>query len=154
MIGRIGIIILCALYSNGLMSEQHAEKKSREYVSALSETCSLDDGYVCIEVEEDDFLVRNDNRILIPGPYLDAWAVAYADFQTITEMNDEQKALRHYKIGFTENKEEIIVYFGALLLPRIVDGKPQGVIRSTFGLPTKYWISKQSLKIKKRLFLR
>ena len=154
MIGRIGLVVLFAFYSNGVMAEQEMVKKSREYVSNLNETCSLDDGYVCIEVEEDDFLVRNDERILIPGPYLQAWTVAYADFQTIKEMNDEQKALRHYKIGFTENKEEIIVYFGALLLPRIVDGKPQGVIRPTFGLPTKYWIEKQSLKIKKRLFLK
>lgn len=136
------------------MADQEFDKKSREYAASLTAACSLDDGYVCIDVEEDDFLTGNDKRILVPGSYLAAWGVAYTDFKAISEMTDEQKALHHYKIGFTENNQEIIVYFGALLLPNIVDGKPQGVIRSTFGLPTKYWIDKQSLKINKRLFLR
>lgn len=136
------------------MAEQETDKRSRKYAASLAANCSLDDGYVCIDVEEDDFLSRNDTRILIPGPYLAAWAVAYADFKAIAEMTDAQKALHHYKIGFTENEKEFIVYFGALLLPNIIDGKPQGVIRSTFGLPTKYWIDKQSLKINQRLFLR
>ena len=129
-------------------------KKSLEYVKNLQVDCVLDHGYRCMDITEDDFLGVESDKKMIPGVFLQAWQVSYADFKTIAELTDEQKELKHYKIGFTQNQDNFIVLFQGLLLPQIVDGAPVGIIRSTFGLSTKYWIDRHTLKINKRLFLR
>lgn len=136
------------------MAMQDSVKQSMEYVSGLDDHCVYDDGYTCVETTEDDFLSRNPARSLTPGPYLDAWSVSYRDFLNIDEMSEEQKQLRHYKIGFTENDTQYIVLYQGLLLPMLKNGEVVGTMRATFGLSTKYWINKQSLEIEKRLFLR
>jgi len=133
---------------------QESVKQSMEYVSGLSDDCVYDHGYQCIEVSEDDFLRRDPDRSWTPGPYLEAWSVTYRDFLAIEEMSAEQKKLMHYKIGFTENDTQYIVLYQGLLLPRLENGKPAGVMRATFGLTTKYWVDKKTLNIDKRLFLR
>ena len=139
-------------YSGAQMDE--STKKSLDYVKNLRVDCVLDHGYRCMDIEEDDFLRPDSDKKMIPGVFLRAWEVSYADFKTIAELTDEQKELKHYKIGFTQNDDNFIVLFQGLLLPEIVDGVPSGIIRSTFGLSTKYWIDRHTLKINKRLFLR
>ncbi|NOZ09465.1 MAG: hypothetical protein GXP09_00235 [Gammaproteobacteria bacterium] len=134
------------------MAEQESVRISKEFVSQLNEECTLTDGYVCLNPEEDDFLRPNNNRILVPGPYLQAWASAYRDFLETEELNDSQKQLKHYRVGFTEDADHYIIHLGGLMLPNIVDGKPTGVMGVTYGLSMKYWIDKKSLKIEKRLF--
>lgn len=137
------------------MAMQDSVKQSMKYVSGLDDNCVYDDGYRCVETAEDDFISRDyPGRLLVPGPYLDAWAVSYRDFLSITEMNDEQKQLKHYKIGFTENGAQYIVLYQGLLLPMLENGAVVGTMRATFGLTTKYWVSKETLAIEKRLFLR
>jgi len=69
-------------------------------------------------------------------------------------MTDEQKQLKHYKIGFTENETQYIILYQGLLLPLLENGEVVGTMRATFGLTTKYWINKHTLEIDKRLFLR
>lgn len=133
---------------------QDSVKRSMEYVSGLDGQCVYDDGYRCMTVSEDDFIHPDPHRSWIPGPYLEAWSVSYTDFRAIQEMSPEQKQLKHYKIGFTENDTQYIVLYRGLLLPRIEDGKVVGIMRATFGLSTKYWINKRTLEIDKRLFLR
>ena len=133
---------------------QESVKQSIDYVRNMQVECTLDHGYRCIEVQEDDFLGVDADRNMVPGPYLKAWNVCYEDFQSIPELTPEQKELWHYKIGFTENETHFIVLFQGLLLPEIVDGKPAGTIRATFGLSTKYWVDKNTLRISKRLFLK
>ena len=139
-------------YSGAQMDE--ATKKSLDYVKNLQVDCVLDHGYQCMDIKEDDFLRPDSDKKMIPGVFLQAWEVSYADFKTIAELTDEQKELKHYKIGFTQNDDNFIVLFQGLLLPEIVDGVPSGIIRSTFGLSTKYWVDRRTLKINKRLFLR
>lgn len=151
---RAAIFIgLCLIYSVS-PAMQDSVKRSMEYVSGLDDNCVYDDGYQCIKVSEDDFLKRNPERSLTPGPYLKAWSVSYQDFLGISEMTDEQKQLKHYKIGFTENETQYIILYQGLLLPLLENGKVVGTMRATFGLTTKYWIDKKTLKIDKRLFLR
>lgn len=133
---------------------EESTKKSLDYVKNLQVDCVLDHGYRCMDIAEDNFLGTDSDRKMIPGVFLQAWQVSYADFKIITELTDEQKELKHYKIGFTQNEDNFIVLFQGLLLPEIVDGVPAGIIRSTFGLSTKYWIDRYTLKINKRLFLR
>lgn len=133
---------------------QESVQKSIDYVRNMQADCVLDHGYQCRQAEEDDFLSLDADRSMVPGPYLKAWHICYGDFQAIAELTDEQKELRHYKIGFSENEAHFIVLFQGLLLPQIVDGNPVGTIRATFGLSTKYWVDKSTLEISQRLFLK
>jgi hypothetical protein len=133
---------------------QESVKHSIEYVLSIEADCVLDHGYQCVDGVEDEFLTLASHQRMIPGPYFAAWQVSYDDFKSMPDISDEQKALKHYKIGLTHNENEYIVLFQALLLPEIVDGAPQGTIRSTFGQSTKYWVDRKSLAINKRLFLK
>ena len=133
---------------------QESVKYSIEYVLSMEADCVLDHGYQCVDGVEDEFMTPASHQRMIPGPYLAAWQVSYDDFKSMPDISDEQKALKHYKVGLTHNDNEYIVLFQALLLPEIVDGIPHGTIRSTFGRSTKYWIDRQSLVINKRLFLK
>ena len=154
-IGRTVSALLALLFNQCYGVEvQESVKQSIDYVRNMQVECTLDHGYRCIEVQEDDFLGEDADRNMVPGPYLKAWYLCYEDFLSIPELTDEQKELKHYKMGFTENETHFIVLFQGLLLPEIVDGKPVGTIRATFGLSTKYWVDKKTLNISKRLFLR
>ena len=125
-----------------------------DYVRNLRIDCVFDHGYRCKEIQEEDFLDKGAGRRMIPGPYLEAWQASYEDFRAIPELSDEQKQLKHYEIGFTQNETHFIVLFQGLLLPDIVDGQPVGIIRSTFGLSAKYWVDRKTLQVSKRLFLK
>ena len=103
---------------------------------------------------ESDFLDAASLEQLVPGPYLAAWQVSYLDFQSIPDLTDAQKNLIHYKFGFTHNTDDYIILYQALLLPEMINGKPTGTIRATFGQSAKYWVDRKSLTIRKRLFLR
>lgn len=152
---RYGMTVTVLMLSEpGGAQMQDSLIKSMEYVRSLDANCTLDHGYRCVQPEEDDFLGADTDQKLIFGPYLQAWMASYEDFKQITEMTDEQKELKHYKVGFTESDTDYIVLIMGLLLPEIVEGQPVGLTRSTFGLSTKYWIDKKTLKISKRLFLK
>lgn len=155
MLRSVAAVVLCLL-SLSATAVQDSVKQSMEYVSGLDDDCVYGDGYVCVEAgAEDDFIsLDHPGRLLVPGPFLNAWSVSYRDFLDIGEMTDQQKRLKHYKIGFTQNDTQYIVVYQGLLLPMLEDGKVIGTMRATFGLTTKYWINKKSLEIEKRLFLR
>ena len=155
MLGRVIVACVFLCLSNSYGEEmQESTQKSIEYVRNLQAECVFDHGYRCIEIEEDDFLGPHSDQNMIPGPYLKAWQACYEDFKEIPELTEEQKDLKHYKIGFTKNDSHIIVLFQGLLLPEIVDGQAVGTIRSVFGLSTKYWVDKATFEISKRLFLK
>jgi hypothetical protein len=86
--------------------------------------------------------------------YLSAWQVCYDDFLAIPDLDDEQKELKHYKIGFTHSDAEFVVLFQALLLPDLVDGVAQGTIRATFGRSMRYRVDRRTLSINERLYLK
>lgn len=133
---------------------QESVKQSMKYVDSLDDDCVYDHGYQCLEVSEDDFLGPAPDRDWVPGPYLEAWSACHRDFLAIPEMMAEQKRLRHYKIGFTENDTHYIILYQGLLLPMLEDGEVVGTMRATYGISTKYWINKETLNMDKRLFLR
>lgn len=149
--GLIVIVFFCGACGAQM---QDSVKQSIDYVAGLEEDCILDHGYRCAETSEDDFLSAAAHQRMIPAVYLAAWQASYEDFQSQPDLSAEQKDLKHYKIGFTHNESEYIVLFQALLLPEIVDGTPQGIIRATFGRSTKYWIDRDTLAVNKRLFMK
>lgn len=133
---------------------QDSVKQSMDYVANLDDDCIYDHGYRCIEAAEDDFLGPGADRGLTPGSFLDAWSVSYRDFLDIPEMTADQKKLKHYKIGFTQNDTQYIILYQGLLLPMLEGGEVTGTMRATYGITTKYWIDKNTLTIVDRLFLR
>ena len=136
------------------MAQQEDVLRSIDYVNRLSDRCTYTDGYVCTELREDNFLSADSEQRLVPGVYLHAWKVAWRDFVSLDNLTSQQKELKHYRIGFTENDQHYIVLFRALLLPRLVDGKPQEVMQVTYGQSTKYWIEKDTLAISDRKYLK
>jgi hypothetical protein len=136
------------------MASNEEIERAAVYVSQLPGDCSYSDGYACKAATEDDFLHREPGRLLLPGPYLTAWEACYRDFLSAPELSVEQKKLKHYEIGFTENEGEIVVLFRALLLPRLENGKPHGVLRATLGRSVKYRVDRRTLVIRERLFLK
>ncbi len=148
-------LILILITPLSVMAEQADVKAARAWVDAHAPDCTLTDGYVCAELEEDDFVSRHDNRLSVPGNYLLAWEIAWRDFQQLPDLDERRKSLKHYRIGFTENADEYIILFDALLLPAINDlGQPDGILTVTYGRSTKYWIGKKNLQINKRLYLK
>ena len=128
-------------------------ERSREFVRNLELDCTLTDGYQCAEVTEDDFLNPDSWKKMVPAPYLAAWQSCYDDFRRIPDLSAEQKELRHYKVGFTENQTAYIVLFQGLQLPFVdEEGQPTGIAGAVFGRSVKYWVDKKTLKIIKRMF--
>ncbi len=114
--------------------------------------CGLDHGYICLNQPEDDFLSLDSHNRMVPGNFIKAWKIAAGDFDSIDDLDPEQRNYRHYKFGFTENDHQYIVLFQALLLPAVEEGKVTGTTHGTFGRTTRYWINKQTMTIDKRLF--
>lgn len=150
-------LLLTLMISSGLASEITVHKdslqRSIDYINQLDVGCTLTDGYVCADVEEDSFMQPESWQRMTPAAYMQAWQIAYEDFQQISDLTQEQKNLRHYKVGFTENDAQYIIVLLGLALPYIdKQGKPDGIVNAVFGRSTKYWIDKDSKQIVKRLF--
>lgn len=150
-------LLLTLMISSGLASEITVHKdslqRSIDYINQLDVGCTLTDGYVCADVEEDSFMQPESWQRMTPAAYMQAWQIAYEDFQQISDLTQEQKNLRHYKVGFTENDAQYIIVLLGLALPFIDEqGKPDGIVNAVFGRSTKYWIDKDSKQIVKRLF--
>lgn len=139
--------------ASAITVQEDSLQRSIDYVNRLDLDCTLTDGYVCAGVEEDSFMQPASWQRMIPAIYMQAWQVAYEDFRQISDLTEEQKDLKHYKLGFTENDTQYIVVLLGLALPYIDEqGKPNGIVSAVYGRSTKYWIDKKSNEIVKRLF--
>ncbi len=126
-----------------------------EYAKTVIPTCTLGDGYRCLDIKEDDFISRESLQRLTPGQYLLAFKVAYEAFSKLPELTVEQRHLKHYRIGFTESPDSYIILFMPLLLPeRIENDKPVGYATATFGKTVKFWIDKRSNQVSKHLYFK
>lgn len=147
-------LIIALLLLFGLEGGLMASDENKVYVEGLPDDCTYDDGYLCVEPGEDDFLSRESEAQLVPAVYVNAFATALAHFKGLEMLTDAQKKLMHYKIGFTEDNAHYIVLFRALLMPNIVDGKATGFATASFGMTTKIWIDKKTGDVVKHLFYR
>jgi len=146
------LLVVCCLFGGNVVAKDAIDQRyQKNYDYALKASyesgCVLDNGYVCSEAKKSNAVASG-----IAGVYVPALTVAYEAFKQIPDLSDEQKRLEHYKVFIGENDSELIVGFGALLLPDIKDGKPDGIILMSIGLSTTFWIDKSTLKINKRLF--
>lgn len=136
-----------------IISDREAMDRSLDFVRQVDLRCTLTDGYQCADIEEDKFLTPQSWQRLQPGIYLAVWPVVYEDFLSLADLSAEQKDLRHYKIGFTEDEDHYIVAILGLALPLIdQQGNPVGVSNVVFGRSVKYWVDKRSRQIVKKLF--
>lgn len=148
----ISLLCLTVIVKTGNVIAGSAAEHARDYVQNLPADCNYGDGYIC------EPSVKTDNgqslSNAIPARYLQAWTSAWQDFQQLTELSDAQKQLMHYKIEFSEEDQQIVVLFAALLMPYVENGKASGISTATFGQSTRYWIDRKTLEITKRLFLK
>ena len=128
-------------------------EKLEEFARTVIPSCTMTDGYQCVEVMEDDFLSEESIARLTPGPYLVAFNAAYKAFSELAELSIEQRHLKHYRIGFTESDDSYIILFMPLLLPQdIENNQPVGYATASFGKTIKFWIDKNSNQVTKHLF--
>ena len=129
-------------------------QRSVDYVLSHPQACVVTDGYRCQSIDETQILLKQ--RHSVPGRYLLAWPVAYVDFKSLDSLDNTQKDLNHYSVGFAENEQHFVVILNALLLPALNDeGVPNGqLLRSTLGRSMRYEIDKQNLGIVSRKFYR
>ena len=126
----------------------------RNMVAGLPDDCAYDDGYTCLPVEggETRFTGEVDDNGMVSAVYLQAWNTVWQDFRHLDDFSDEQKKLKHYRVGFAQDENNFIIVLRPLLLPWMEDGKPAGLSRGTIGPGVKYWVDKQSQAISKRLY--
>jgi len=153
---QLGVAVAAATLALGstVALAGDAESMSKAYVDGLPDDCVFDDAYRCLENEEDNFLSPASNGRMIPGPWVNAFGVALTDFNSNDELTAEARNLRHYKIGFSQNEQSYVVLFRALLLPSVENGQVTGILRTSVGKTTKYWIDKRTMAVSKRLYLR
>jgi len=120
-----------------------------EYVSGLDDTCPYTHGYLCQDEEKGALTGQN----TIPGVQLQAWSAAYEIFLSQDDMlTEEQKSLKHYRISFDYSDESITIMFLPLLLPQMIDGKPEGLMRATFGQEVRITLDASEFKLEKVIF--
>lgn len=71
--------------------QEDSLQRSVDYVNQLDLDCTLTDGYVCADAEEDSFMQPDSWQRMIPAIYMQAWQVAYEDFRQISDLTQEQK---------------------------------------------------------------
>lgn len=135
-------------------STEAVRQRSVDYVLSYPQTCVVTDGYRCQSIDEAQILLQQQHAV--PGRYLLAWPVVYANFKSMHELSDAQKDLHHYTVGFAENEQNLIVILNAVLLPALNDsGEPNGqLLRSTLGKSMRYELDRQSLAIVSRKYYR
>ena len=137
-----------------MAADNMAENKKRDlFLSELDDGCTYTDGYQCHQ-SDPRFFSQQALQSLVPAVYLPAWTVAYQAFNELPDLSDAQKSLTHYKVGFAEEDDQIVVLFSPLLLPYFDGDEPQGISRGAFGQSVKFWIDKAALKVTKQLFLK
>ncbi len=70
---------------------------------------------------------------MLPVALLDYYDRAWETFLEQEGLTDAQRQARHYKVGHTIEGDTLIVVIQGLRLPRIVDGRPDGMIRVAVG---------------------
>ena len=138
-----------ATASNGLDKAKHLQ----DFIKNLDRSCAYTDGYQC-HLSDPNFYSQEAQKSLVPAVYLPAWTIAYTAFLQLPNLSAEQKELTHYKIGFAEQDDQIVILFAPLFLPYFDAKEPKGISRGTYGQSLKFWVDKKSLIVTKHIFLK
>lgn len=150
----------CMANSPDTRDMQALADKSRsdalQYIRSLPDDCAYSDGYICVEnskaTESAQFGLLMDKNGTLPATVLSAWPAAYKAFLGQDLLSDEQKNLKHYRIGFAQEGTQTTVLFRPLLLPQLVDGQVVGKMRATFGKEVRVTINQADLSVAKVIF--
>ena len=70
---------------------------------------------------------------MIPVALIDYYRRAWDTFLDQDELDPIQREPRHYKIGHELAGSNLTVVIQGLLLPRVHDGRPEGIMRMSVG---------------------
>lgn len=134
----IYLVMTCSLSGYMAMANDDVKspvQQSIHYAIAVSHRarCTLTDGYLCAEIDKFTWNRRPKTSSSVPGIYMAAWEVCYAHFKALPDLSNEQKRLAHYSIGFAEDDKHYIIELAGLLLSKLVNEKPNGVILGSVG---------------------
>ncbi len=126
--------------SESLQSKaEQAKAQAVEYVDGLAANCDYRNGYQCADAPPEigksskAFIAAIDQSGTVSPMFLQTWPLAYDAFQNIEDLSDEQKQLKHYRIGFHYSEPLITIWFKPLLLPQIDQGEVVGNMRAHIG---------------------
>ena len=153
----LGILLIPVIAQTDSNSANMEEVLARsEKFAVQTSGCALMDGYRCQHVEEQDFLAAAAQSTMLSGNFFKAWQAAVTDFSNQMDQTSEQLDLKHYKIGFTESPDHYVILLQGLLLPVIETEEGEdvvaGLLRTTYGRTTKYWITKSDFRVDTKLF--
>ena len=151
----VGLIVgtLCMLSGGAMADVDEITNEAIEFVTGLSDDCIYLDGYQCQEAGpkpgESSRVFEHlvDSSGTLPAIVLPAWNVAYQRFLDDPELTEEQKKLKHYRVGFALDDEEVLLVFRPLFLPQMEDGKPVGIMRATMGKELQIRVDLRSLEV-------
>ncbi len=108
-----------------------AAGEARSWVAELPRDRVYTDGY--LPREEPSLLTMQGQLGMIPMTYLPFLVSAWEKFLELPGLTGERRDPRHYKAGFELRDAILTVTVQGLLLPRLRDGKPDGVMRVSIG---------------------
>ncbi len=150
---KLLVCLSSVLVTSAMASNKANDLKLDAFISGLDAKCAYTDGYQCHQ-SDPSFYSQQSQQALVPAAYLSAWAVTSAAFAELSDLTEAQKDLRHYKIGFAEQDDQIVVLFSAIFLPYLEGDKAEGVSTGVFGQSIKFWVDKETMAITKKLYLK
>lgn len=151
-LGLVLSLVITTASVGAMTNNENLISIAKAYVNALDDDCIYDDGYQCVDTIDADYQNVIDEKGTIAASTLLFWGPAYQTFLLESRLNDEQKKLKHYRIGFKLSEEGIEVLFRPLFLPLVKEGIAEGRIRATIGKEVKIMVSKKSYKVTKVLY--
>jgi hypothetical protein len=142
------------LFSGAIMADvDEMVREATDYVAGLAGNCVYLDGYTCQDEgprpgeSSRVFAHATDDGGTLPASLVQAWSAAYAHFLADENLNDQQKQLMHYRVGFSKQGNEAIVLFRPLFLPQMQDGKPVGNLHATIGREVRINVDLNTLQV-------
>ncbi|MBT5032207.1 MAG: hypothetical protein HOM55_07920 [Proteobacteria bacterium] len=147
------------LFSGAIMADvDEMVREATDYVESLAKDCVYLDGYIC-QAEGPKpgessrvFAHATDDSGTLPALLVQVWPAAYAHFLADQNLNDQQKQLMHYRIGFSKEANEAIVLFRPLFLPQMQNGEVVGTMRATIGRELRINVDLNTLKVTRSIY--
>ncbi|GJL82155.1 MAG: hypothetical protein DHS20C01_17890 [marine bacterium B5-7] len=135
---KVGVVYVTIMFVMASVSGHASPPESEaaieaavKWVSKLPTEEMYGDGYRLIISPSP--LVSETQQTIVPVVVLDYYNRAWQSFVMDNNLDTEQRELHHYEIGNELGDTDLIITIQGLLLPRIVDGQPQGIIRASVG---------------------
>lgn len=166
---RLGVILSSALLIGACMAsdknmsdpQSMAEPSIAEalaYVELQGDECVLVDAYQCqsnAPSPNESSRVFSDAIDLggtLPALMVSTWPVALERFLADDMLSDEQKKLKHYRVGFSLSNQQVTVLFRPLFLPQMDQGEVVGRMRATIGRELRVTVDLTTLLVTKVIY--